>query len=217
VIDIIKHSSRSSVDLRACGTLQFDDILPDRRRRFMFTETFTSYGILIGTGLLALTAWPMIYEHLVVPNLSIERQADLAEDSWRKQRRQEGYTADEMSMEYWVRNGLAEIQELASEAIYHNDGGDINDEINQIGTVQIEVLTGLNPAYGRALTDVLKDTRKEELIYPDALVELERQYRSEESLRPEDWRPTRSPGHRPTTGQLDRAAWIRLNALTTRH
>lgn len=185
----------------------------------MLWEIFTSYGIFIATGLMLLgVLCPPIYEHLIVPNLSIERQADFAEYKWREQRRQEGYTADEMSMEYWVRNGLAEIQEQASEAIYRNDGEDIDESINQIGMLQIQVLTGLNPAYGRALTKVLRDTRKEELIYPDALAELERQYRSKERQRPEGWRPTRRcPGRKPTQEELDRAAWIRLNALTTRY
>ena len=172
-----------------------------------FIVSFSIMGLIV--------TWPYIYKWHISRS-STERQADHAEDIWRREMREEGHTADEIAVHAEVRFALASIQEAASQAVYDNDG-DIDEQINEIAMIQIMALGDRTP-YGRALINVLKETPGSELLYPDALIELEHQYKAKERARPADWKPVRNVPVKPLTDeQKKQQDWLRLNAFTTRH
>ena len=137
-----------------------------------FIVSFSIMGLIV--------TWPYIYKWHISRS-STERQADHAEDIWRREMRDQGHTADEIAVHAEVRLALAAIQEAASQAVYDNDG-DIDEQINEIAMIQIMALGDRTP-YGRALINVLKQTPGSDLLYPDALIELEHQYKAKERAR----------------------------------
>ena len=169
---------------------------------------------------LAAAIGPAIYKHLIVPELSLERQAEYAENQWREERRREGRTPDEIHVESWVRYGLAEIQEQVAEAIDRNDGADIDAELNEIAQRQVEAKAALDPAIGRSLKNVVTGLRGEDLVPPESLAKLEQQYRSGSRTPPDHWLPPEAYEEagkvEQTQAEKERAAWVRLNAFTTR-
>jgi hypothetical protein len=156
-----------------------------------------------------------LYRNVYLPNFtSLEQQADRAERIWKDEMRAVGYTSEEIYALMRVRTALATIQEDASDAVYRNDG-DIDKQMNESAMIEIMALGDKSPA-GRALINVLKETPKDELLHPDALHELERQYKRKERARPEGWSPTKVYHGSPSKAETDRQALIRLNAYNSR-
>lgn len=174
----------------------------------------TTFFIIALSIMALIVFWPYVYDYYISRS-PIERQADHAEHKWRQEMREEGVPAEEMEVRAQVRRALASIQDAASKAVYSNNG-DIDEQINEIAMIHIMSL-GDKSIYGRALINVLKETPKEELLYPDALHELARQYKSKERARPADWKPVRNVPRKMTDEERKHQAWISLNAFTTRH
>lgn len=174
------------------------------------------WAIAIWAGIIAFGVYPAFYKHMILPGQPIEKQADYAEAAWRQERRDDGLSIEEITIEKHIREALAIIQEEVSEAIYRNDG-DIDEQTREIATRQIMLRKALNRQAGHLLHNLLKESDAAELMYPDALHELTRQYRTGERSRPSGWTPLRTAsGRSPTPEEAQRQAQIKLSAFTVR-